>query len=347
MSFTDAIRAVVSLELRQRVRAKSWYILLGVYVAIVAAISILLLVALPAFGWAGGGGVLSTIVYFVLLLGTLVTPALSGNAVNGDRAEGTLATTQVTQVSSTALILGKFLAAWISALAFLAASVPFLALCFVVGGVTFDTLLVSLVVLVFELGVVAAVGVGLSALLTRPIFSIVVTYLVVAALSIGTLIVFVLAGIATQSTVTSTTRYQDYTGSNGESVCTQWETTTYTTPRFDPYWSILMANPYVFLADATPTQYDAQGNVEDLFGGIKVGARQAQIAPELDQRNDYCVATDEYSGSESAKQIVDSTVPGWFVGGLIHLLLGAGMLGLGIRATRTPARKLATGSRIA
>lgn len=347
MSFTDAIRVVVSLELRQRVRARSWYILLGVYVAIIAAISILLLIALPAFGWAGGGGVLSTIVYFVLLLGTLVTPALSGNAVNGDRAEGTLATTQVTQVSTTALIVGKFLAAWISSLAFLAASVPFLALCFVIGGVAFDTLLVSLVVLVFELGVVAAVGVGLSALLTRPIFSIVVTYLVVAGLSIGTLIVFVLAGIATQSTITSTTRYQDYTGSNGEGVCTQWQTNTYTTPRFDPYWSILMANPYVLLADATPTHYDRQGNVEDLFGGIKVGARQAQIAPELDQRNDYCDEATGYPEPKSAKQIVDSTVPGWFVGGLIHLTLGAGILGLGIRATRTPAKKLATGSRIA
>lgn len=347
MSFTDAIQVVVSLELRQRVRAKSWYILLGVYVAIIAVISILLLIALPAFGWAGGGGALSTIVYFVLLLGTLVTPALSGNAVNGDRAEGTLATTQVTQVSTTALILGKFLASWISALAFLAASVPFLALCFVVGGVAFDTLLVSLIVLVFELGMVAAVGVGLSALLTRPIFSIVVTYLVVAALSIGSLIVFVLAGVATQSTITTSSRYLQYQSGNSPDACSEWETYTYTTPRFDPYWGILMANPYVLLADATPTQYDAQGNIEDLFGGIKLGARQAQIAPELEQRYDGCDQTSADPEIRSAREIIDSTIPGWFVGGLIHLGIGAGVLGLGIRATRTPAKKLATGSRIA
>ena len=58
---------------------------------------------------------------------------------------------------------------------------------------------ISLVVLALEVGVVAAIGVGLSGLLTKPILSIVVTYLVVAALSIGTLIAFSLLGLANTS----------------------------------------------------------------------------------------------------------------------------------------------------
>ena len=64
----------------------------------------------------GGGGVFSTIVFFVLLLGTLVSPALSGNAINGERDAGTLATTQVTLISTAQLVVGKWVAAWLTAL---------------------------------------------------------------------------------------------------------------------------------------------------------------------------------------------------------------------------------------
>ena len=137
--------------------------------------------------------------FFVLLLGTLITPALSGGSVNGDREAGTLATTQVTLVRTGALLLGKVLAAWMSSLALLVIALPFLAVAVIAGGLRVDTVLVSVLVVAIELGVVAAIGVGLSALLTRTVFSVVVTYLIVAALSLGTLLVFALGGLALQT----------------------------------------------------------------------------------------------------------------------------------------------------
>ena len=146
----------------------------------------------------------STIVFFVLLLGTLVSPALSGNAINGERDAGTLATTQVTLITTAQLVIGKWLAAWLTALAFLAASLPFLLFAIVLGQVSAATIAISVLVLALELGVIAAIGVGLSGVLTRPLFSVVVTYLVVAALSIGTLIAFGLGGAAIQTTVRQT-----------------------------------------------------------------------------------------------------------------------------------------------
>jgi len=352
VTFFSGIGTVLRLELLQRVRTRAWYILLGVFFAVVGVVTVLLVLALSAFGDAVGGGVLSTIIYFVLLLGTLVTPALSGNAVNGDRADGTLATTQVTQIGTWQLILGKFLAAWISALAFLATAVPFILVSILVGGVGPDVAFVSILVLVFELGVVSAVGVGLSGILTRPLFSIVVTYLVVAALSIGTLIVFGLAGVATQSTVVSQSRNQDFgsydstTGEMTEVTCSPWQTSTYTTPRFDPYWGVLVANPYVLLADATPTRFDEGGNPTDLFGAVKAATRGAQIPPDLEPTYDDCAP--EYGTSyPTARETIEDTVPGWFVGALIHLLLAGGLLVGAWSATRTPARRLARGSRIA
>jgi ABC-type transport system involved in multi-copper enzyme maturation permease subunit len=334
--FLRGLWVVTTIELRQRVRGVAWYVLLGVFVALILLVTFLTTLSL-SYADEPGAGLYSTIIYFVLLLGTLVTPALSGNAVNGDRDNGTLATTQVTLVSTPQLVLGKFLAAWITALAFLVAALPFLVFSFVLGGARPETVVVSIVVLALELGVVAAVGVGLSGIVRRPLFSIVVTYLVVALLSIGTLIGFTLGGMAVQSRVTVTDRYLNY--ETGE--CTNY-TYESSVPRFDRVWWMLAANPYVVVADAVPTQFDSD-TPNDLFGLIKLGVRGAQQTPDLDGYSD-CTVNDDYP---TPKEIIDSSVPAWFVGLGIHLALGAGALWGAIALTHAPSRRLAAGSRVA
>ncbi|PRY65035.1 ABC-type transport system involved in multi-copper enzyme maturation permease subunit [Glaciihabitans tibetensis] len=353
-AFLSGTQVILSLELRQRVRGTAWYVLLGIFVVLVAIVTILLSIALTGFGVMGsgdaGGNIYSAIIYFVLLLGTLVAPALSGNAINGDRDAGTLATTQVTLVTTGQIVVGKFLAAWITALAFLAASVPFLIYAWLVGGLSVTSIVVSIVVLAIELGIVAAIGVGLSGIITRPLISIVATYLAVATLSVGTLIAFSLGGFAVQSTVVSTSSYGMTYSDSGEPLgCSPATTSTYETPRFDYLWGILVANPYVVLADAVPTSYDQAGNPQDLFGYIKYGVRTAQVTPDLTVEYDEC--TEGVGGymdqGPTAQETIDSTVPGWFVGLAIQTLLGAGALVGAWARTRTPAGKLPTGSRIA
>ncbi len=354
--FWAGIRLIVGLELRQRVRGVAWYVLLGVFFVIIGLVTVLLWFATNAAD-AGGGGTFSTIIFFVLLLGSLVSPALSGNAINGDRESGVLATTQVTLISTGQLVLGKFIAAWLTALAFLAAALPFLLFAVVLGHVSIGTIAVSTLVLALELGVIAAIGVGLSGIQVRPLFSIVTTYLVIAALSVGTVIVFGLAGLATQSPATSTYTSYDWDNApsdeaNGEWSCTAPVVTEYSVPRFDHYWAVLAANPYVVLADAAPGSFDASGNPRDLFGWIAVGVRSAQHAPELHTVSDDCASglgpNDNRTGDyESAEQIYNRSVPSWFVGLSIHVLLGAGALFWAMRRTDTPAARLPTGSRVA
>lgn len=364
---------IAALELRQRVRGIAWYVLLGVFVLLLALITFLLWAAFglafdvgsPQDSASPGGGIFSTIVYFVLLLGSLVAPALSGNAINGDREAGTLATTQVTLVSAGQIVIGKFLAAWICALAFLAAAVPFLLFAVVWGGVPLPTIGVSLLVLVAELGVVSAIGVGLSGLLPKPLFSIVVSYLVVAALGVGTLIGFGLGGLVFWSDYHSVTVYRvvgPVTPHADPEECAvdQHESRT---PRYDYVWGLLAANPYVILADATPTDFDSLGTPRDLFGFVKVGERGAQLAPDLDSvtvydgcdPSDYPGATivDPMNGvgpngvGPTGRGVIDRTVPTWFVGLGIHIVLSAAAL-LGAWARlRTPARRVGAGSRIA
>jgi ABC-2 type transport system permease protein len=345
-SFFSGVGVILSLELRQRVRGVAWYVLLGIFVGLIAIVTVLLSIAFSGMLYDSvRGATFSTIIYFVLLLGTLVTPALSGNAINGDREAGTLATTQVTLITTWQLILGKFFAAWVTALAFLVAAVPFLVFSAILGGMDPEIIMASVLVLAIELGVVAAIGVGLSGILNRALFSIVTTYLVVAALSVGTLIAFGIGGAVVHSTVTSTSIDPTSFSGQGEE-CLPPVVTTHEVPRFDHFWGILVANPYVLLADAVPTEFSA-GYPTDLFGNIKFAVRSAQIPPETTFSYDACAGPVTESQQPDPEQIIASTVPGWFIGLIVQLILAAAALVAAWARTRTPTGRLGKGNRIA
>lgn len=350
---------IARLELLQRVRTVSWYVLLGVFALLLVGATGL---AFLSFGGQEqtGPGVYSTVVYITLLLVILVSPTLSGNSINGDRDAATLAPLQVTLATTAEILLGKFLAAWITGLAFAAVAAPFLLIATLAGGVQAATVAVSLLVLIVEIGVIAAIGVALSGILARPLFSVATTYLVVAALAIGTVIGFGLIGSSMTSEATVSQRSAVY-GDDGplciddattcweepeKMVCDEWTTYTQPTMRFDRVWWLLSANPFVILADATPTQFDRFGNPEDAFGYLKVGVRQTQIPPDLEIVWDECAPWDE-DPYPTAQEILDQTVPSWFVGLGVQLLLAAALLVWAYARTRTPARALPPGTRIA
>ncbi|MDI9891921.1 ABC transporter permease [Microbacterium sp. IEGM 1404] len=351
---------VIGIDLRQRVRSVGWYVLLGIFAVILLA---LLTLSFSSFSLSTGGNgwFYSLVIMFVLLLVLLVSPTLSGSAVNGDRDAATLAPVQVTLVTTTEIVLGKFLAAWISGLAFLVVALPFLVVATFVGELNPAVIASSLGILVLEVGVVAAIGVGVSAIVARPVFSVATTYLLVAALTLGTLIAFGLGGTALRTEQTITTRDLDWNAvpagcdpymENDATECPRPDeigctTSTYTTevPRFDRVWGVLAANPFVILADATPPTYDQYGNPSDLFSQIATGVRLAQIPPETAQSYDYC-ANGSLEGRSAEDQIA-GTVPSWFVGLFLQLVLAAGLLAWGIARTQTPARRLPPGTRIA
>jgi ABC-type transport system involved in multi-copper enzyme maturation permease subunit len=348
--FVRGTGVIFSLEMRQRVRGVAWYVMLGVFFALMLLVTALLTVIVSNGGAIGspaaGAAAFSTIIYFVLLLGSLVAPALSGNAINGDRESGTLATTQVTLVSNWQIVFGKLLAAWVTALAFLVTALPFLIFT-MFAGVPPLTVIVSILVLALELGVVAAIGVGLSGIIPRPLFSIVVTYLVVAALTVGTLIAFGLGGLVFESPTVTRVYSSTKTDAGGNGIqCHYQSTIRGQSPRFDYVWGALTANPYVLLADAVPTSYDSNGNPTDLFGYIKLAERSAQVAPKLHQVSNDCDISYQ-DDSPQARSVIDSTTPGWLVGMIVQLILAAAALwGAGVKL-RTPAGRLSKGTRIA
>lgn len=334
------VRTIARLELTQRLRSVGWYVLLGVFAVVLIGVTALSF-AIYSFDDFPGAGVFSVVVNVVLLLVVLVSPTMSGNAINGDREAATLAAVQVTSASTGDIMLGKLVAATATGGAFVVVALPFMLISLIGGGASVPVLFVSLLVLIVEIIVVAAIGVGLSGLLGRPLFSVASTYLVVAALTIGTLIVFGLGSLAVRTEVTD--YYRGY-NSDGEPNCDSWETSTREMPRPDLVWWALAANPFVVLADATPTEFTPDGYPKDTFGQIKLGLRFAQLKPTGDRWDDCSTATEE---PPTPQEVIATTVPGWFVGLGVQVVLAGGLFAGAWARTRTPAKKLPPGTRIA
>ncbi|MBK0422518.1 ABC transporter permease subunit [Leucobacter sp. CSA2] len=359
---------IASLELRQRLRSRTLWVLAIVWFAIIGIVTFAIwwtLVGL-ASGDPDSGGALnafplfSVIVYFVLLFGTLVAPAISAGSIGAERTGGTLATTQVTLISTWSILAGKTLAAWITGVAFIVVASPFVVLSLVVGEFRPATLFFALIGLILQIGLFTAIGVGLSAMINSQVFAIVTAYLVVAALSIGTLIAFTLAVGTTveYQQVTRTTFSDGYWQRTSECdpatdsgclVPLPGECTTNTSEEQvvhnERFWWILTLNPYVVLADMATTggQDHADG---DLFTVISSGVRFLQI-PATSDAADGCVVGEHPDARVEAQADDFSGQPYWWVGILLQSALAAGALAGGYARLRTPARSIPKGTRVA
>lgn len=371
--FWRAVWIIAALELRQRRRSKTlwilgiaWFVLIGVVTGVTWYILAANFGAYDAEFDAYP--LFSLIVYFVLLFGTLVAPAISAGSIGSERAGGTLATTQVTLVSTWSILIGKALAAWLTGIAFLGVALPFVVLSLAAARFDALQLLTAVLALALQIGLFTAIGVGLSACISSQLFSIVTAYLVVALLSVGTLIAFGLA-------VGSTTRYveveyrtysqeyweqldrcsQDPDDPAATAACEREIPVTCTTERTtasivhaDRFWWILAMNPYVIVGDMVSIRAEDEAP-SDLFGMISYGVRSMQkpqdeaLAGWDDCRPGAQGAVDDLTVADE----LEGTVPVWWIGLGLQLGLAAASLGAGYTRLRTPANRLPKGSRIA
>lgn len=374
-----------------RLRTGRWKVLLGVWFAVLAGLTLLLRLAVtstsagvsvpaggPLDGQQPGLQYLSSspappgtamyggLMLLVLGLGLLVVPALSAQSVNGDRDRGVLATLQVTRLSAAEIALGKLVAAWGTALVFLAVTAPLVVWAMVEGGVPVAQVLASTLVVGLLLGVVAAVALGLSALLARTTTSAVLSYLTVAALTVGTLVVFGLATAATQQRVTRTFQAPAPSYSGAPALPTPFlpgppapglappvtttQTYTETVTRTDRVWWLLAPNPFVVLADAAPAAAPRRlrlpdGQVVDLpqpldpLSTLGTTVRRLRVPP-AQARNEVGLTADP-----SARQ--PSPPPVWPWGLAADVGLGAAAVLVAVRRLRAPSRRLPRGARVA
>jgi ABC-type transport system involved in multi-copper enzyme maturation permease subunit len=117
----------------------------------------------------------------------LVTPALTGNSISGERERQTLDVLLTTRMTPFEIIMGKFLSSAIQSALLVLSSFPILALVFIYGGMNFFQLLGLVAVLIFEVAYISVFGIFFSASLKRTAPSIVLSYVVLGFLLFGTL----------------------------------------------------------------------------------------------------------------------------------------------------------------
>lgn len=315
-------------EFRLRLRAGRWRWVLGAWFVALALLLVMLRISLVNSGEEDvGTPMLGGLMLLVLSLALLVVPALTAQSVNGDRERGVLATLQTTLLSPLEIALGKLLAAWGTALVFLAVTLPLIGWCMLEGGVAIGRVAIALLVVALLLGVVCAVCQCLSALLARSTTSAVLSYVFVFAITIGTLVVFTLSLAATTEEREVRQRRYTYTGEVAHP---------------ERVWWLLAPNPFVILADAAPrvppeldrrgrefrTSFDPLGEMGDAVREIREpdqGDAFASIAP----------------GDREPGGAV------WPYGLAFHVALGVGAVALTERRLRTPYRSLPRAVRVA
>lgn len=352
---------VVVLEAKQRLRSRGWYIMLAVWFVLVGIVTWLTWASWSAQqaamrSYAGPGApapaspgnmIFEVVLAFVLFLALVVAPALSANAVSGDRAQGTLAILQATLLRPGQILAGKALAAWFASLAFLVAAAPFLIIGVAAGGLSPGYIAVSLAMLAVELAFVCVMGTAISAIAARPLFSIVVTYLAVAMLTVGTLIAFGLGTQLARGTVmVNNPQYGPVGARMGEGFSTPTYTcsgTLHEVPalRTERVAWILAVNPFVVVADAIPypdrstqTVITSPGAIE----GASQAARAALAGPEATHPCANGLVQPGYLAQKS---------PIWPLGLGVQIVLAAVLAWAARRALVTPARRLRRGTRVA
>ncbi|HEY5024180.1 MAG TPA: ABC transporter permease subunit [Acidimicrobiales bacterium] len=343
----NGVLTMARLELTVRVRAGRWrWLLAGWFVVLVGFTALLRLALTNATNLHGDVG---TVMYgglqlFLLALALLVMPALTAQSVNGDRERGTLGVLQVTRLSAFDIAAGKLLAAWGAACVFLLVSAPLVLWCMVEGGVPVLRVIIVTLVVVLLLGVICAVSLGLSALLARGTTSSVLSYLAVFALTIGTLIAFGLATVA--STQTRPVHFSPGGGSAPAGCCTETESVQ----RTDLTWWILAPNPFVVLADAAPVVTERAAPCHRISSDGSV----ATYCPYQPQDNVDPLG-DISRSVRSLRSPAGLSSPGasgqrgglvWPYGLGFDVLLGVFMFGVATRRLRTPRHTLPRGVRL-
>jgi ABC-type transport system involved in multi-copper enzyme maturation permease subunit len=371
------IRTVAVLELRQRVRTSRWPIVLLLWLVAIALVSTLAFYATRDPDLRSGQAMYDIVMFFVLGLAMLIVPSLTATSVNGDREHGVLATLQTTLLTHWDLILGKLLAAWAIAVAFLASALPFLVWAWFEGGVSAGRIVLSLVVLVLVLAAICAVGLMFSTLTARPVASAVLTYLTMGALVFGTLIgfglsVFLVNGQEQQKVYgipenwfethrpqidpSNPNLTQDQIDQLQKGLqptradCVQFTRTT-NVVHTERIWWMLPLNPFVVVADAAPSELRTKGDPYAAgftpMRWISLGARAARNGP--DEVSDECTVQTTYDSQvqdPTADRALSSS-PVWPYGLGFLLLGGAGAAVVAGRRLRTPIRRLPNGTRIA
>ena len=234
MSRILSVNPVLSRELRQRARSRRASVVLTVYLSLLVAAVGLLVWGLdrstdPASGVGQGIGrtLFGTLLFGSLGLVCFIVPGVAAGAVAGERERLTLVPLQVTLLTPGQVLRGKLLASLAFTTLLLVATLPLLAVAYVLGGVTVAQVLGGLFFVLASSAFIGVLSIWASTVLRRVQRATVVAYGLVGLLVLGTPIAY---GVQ----ILATSRFDD-----GGGASSRWESLLFVAP-----------NPFIVTADA-------------------------------------------------------------------------------------------------
>ena len=197
------IAAISVKELRGRMRGRRAFVILTLYLFLLAGFAWMVELGMEAaysnnFGQSAafasasiGQGIFAALIMLETLQVVFLAPASTAGAISLEREKQTLGLLVTTPISSSAIVLGKLLSALTYVFLLIAASIPLTAIVFVFGGVgPEDVVRAYVVLLVTALGL-GAFGLCCSSLVKRTQAATAISIFGVLAITVGSVFVLI------------------------------------------------------------------------------------------------------------------------------------------------------------
>ncbi len=266
------LNPVLARELKQRMRGRHVWLVVTLYLAVLALILRWVYVTATRTDSFGGGfdllasatagrAIFQWLLFFMLLLVCFIVPGLTAGAISGERERQTMVALQLTLLRPRSIVAGKLLASLAFVVLLIIASLPLVTVPFLVGGVSLPEVVKGLWMVLATAVTLACLTLACSALLRRTQAATVVAYGLTLGLVLGTLMIY---------------GAQQIPRSAG-------------TPRPKPW--ILALNPFAATADVVQgrnetntfdSPFSAMGELlrlsqDDRFGQVITGSGQAEV----------------------------------------------------------------------
>ncbi len=195
---------IVVKELRSRMRRRRSYVILTVYLVLVAGITSLVYFGIasanefypdPDLRRTLGQAIFATVVLLQLTAINFVSPAFTAGSISSERENQTYDLLRTTPVSAGDIVRGKFLSGLLFMLLLLIASMPVQSMAFLFGGIELPEFLISSLMLLVTAITFSAIGIYFSSLLKRSTPATVLAYVVSNSAIFGLPILLFIVGV--------------------------------------------------------------------------------------------------------------------------------------------------------
>jgi ABC-type transport system involved in multi-copper enzyme maturation permease subunit len=321
-----ALNPVLARELKERMRGKRAFVILTVYLAVLAIAAQLIFRSAsrdrsriisgpdPLAAASVGRSMFETLLTFMVVLVLFIVPGMTAGAIAGERERRTLAPLQVTLMSPRSILSGKLMASLAFGVYLVLAALPLVSVSYIVGGVTIMEVVRGIAMVLIIAVTIACIALACSTFISTVQPAILASYTLVLALLAGTFLVYGAETLLRDTTATGPS---------------------------DGNKAVLVLNPLFATADIVRGQTGALRVVNSPLTAMQNLVAVKRVASTQSLTNGLVTSTGgaqvgTTSGGRAAKRSPWHAIPFWSKTVIIYTALSVLAFVLSVRRLRTP-----------